>query len=115
LLTGGVPLFENRRLTKSAELLASDIKRNRDDLKVELDGGVDAPCGSASAPIRITRPDGKTFAVVIAGPLEIDHPVDTAAAVGGKGADTAVIAVNELMVRGNLPNATGTVLTRVLA
>jgi hypothetical protein len=116
LLTGETPSFDARRLKRSAELLAADVARNRDDLKIELKGRVEIPgTGEVIAPIEITRTDGASFIVVVAGPLEIDYPTDAVAkALGGKKAGGTLIAINELMIRGNFPAATDTVLTRVL-
>ena len=65
-------------------------------------------------PIKITRPDGALFVVIVSGPLEIDHPVDPLAhALENNPNGIEVIAVNELAVRGNLADATSEVLERV--
>jgi hypothetical protein len=115
LVTGEVPPFDSRRLMKSTELLAHDITRNRPSLKVEIGAGIKiGKSDRGIAPIKITRSDGSIFVVVIAGPLEIDHPIDPiVAALGNASVAVTVVPVNELTVRGNLPDATKSVLDAV--
>jgi ATP-dependent helicase YprA (DUF1998 family) len=115
LVTGDLPLFDSRRVSRSAELLANDIVRNDPSLRVERDVSIVVPkIGRLTAPIEITRSDGVSFVVIVHGPLEIDHPADPLARALEKKADgPEVIAINELAVRGNLPDATKEVLARI--
>lgn len=90
-------------------MLASDIQRYRDDLNLEVQDDCEIEgIGYVSSPIRITRSDGGAFVVVVLGPLEdaadesLEHEGATA------------ISINELMIRGNLPDATNSVLERVI-
>jgi hypothetical protein len=65
--------------------------------------------GSIVAPILATREaDGKQFAIALAGPLTGLYPADLSLAplIGANTGDPVLIAVNELVVRGNLPAAT---------
>jgi ATP-dependent helicase YprA (DUF1998 family) len=115
LVAGDLPLFDGRRLKRSAELLANDIKRNDAALQVEQATEITIPrAGKFTAPIKITRPDGASFVVIVSGPLEIDHPADPLVRALEKGSsDVEVIHINELAIRGNLPDATSDVLGRV--
>ena len=115
LVNGDLPLFDTRRLTRSAELLADDIERNDNSLRVTQGAEITVPnSGRFSAPIKIIRSDGASFVVIVSGPLEIDHPADPlASALERNPGGIEVIAVNELVIRGNLPDATSEVLRRV--
>lgn len=115
LVTGNLPLFDSRRLGRSVELLANDIKRNDDSLHVERSAIVNLPkVGNLTAPIKITRADGCSYVVIVHGPLETDYAADPVAQALAEGScDIEMIPVNELVVRGNLPDATNTVLARV--
>lgn len=109
LLTGEAPKFDSRRITRSADLLASDIERNRDDLKIEVQDDTEMDgIGCVASPIRITTSDGTAFVVVVSSPLEDVADEDL------KHEGVTVIPVNELMIRGNLPDATNSVLERVM-
>jgi hypothetical protein len=112
LVNGKAPQFNLRRLTKSTELLGNDIRRNRPLLDVEV--GAEMNIGWSDrgvAAIKITRADGAEFVVVVVGPLEVDHPFDPRVAALDRASDAAIaIPVNELAVRGNLPDATKSVL-----
>jgi hypothetical protein len=112
LVNGDLPLFDTRRLTRSAELLADDIERNDNSLRVTRGAEITVPnSGRFSAPIKIIRSDGASFVVIVSGPLEIDHPADPlASALERNPGGIEVIAVNELVIRGNLPDATSEVL-----
>ena len=108
LLTGEAPKFDNRRLTRSAEMLASDIHRNREDLIIAVQEDTEIEgVGLVVSPIWITQSEGPGLVVVVSGPLE--DAVDEG--LQHKGA--TVISVNELMIRGNLPDATTSVLERI--
>lgn len=115
LVSGDLPLFDDRRIARSAELLADDVERNDDSLRVERNVKITiSKSGQFSAPIKITRPDGASFVVVVSGPLEIDYPAGPLAhALDGNSNGIEVIPVNELVIRGNLPDATSEVLQRV--
>lgn len=115
LLAGDLPPFDSRRLAKSTELLANDIRRNGTDLEVEQGAEILIPkAGRFTAPIKITRSDGASFVVVVAGPLEIDHPADPLVrALENSSSNIKIISINELTIRGNLPDATNNVLSTV--
>jgi ATP-dependent helicase YprA (DUF1998 family) len=115
LLTGQLPQFDPARLQKSAEWLASDLRRQgggiayRGNAQVALPGGV-----TLTVPILATRPDGRQFAIALSGPITTGHPADESllALTKAKGAPELVV-VNELLVRGNLPAATRKVRQRL--
>lgn len=112
IVTGELPPFDARRLRKSAELLANDVRRNSESSRVELDAKVaGGKSVTLTAPIKITRADGAVVVVVIAGPLEIDYPTDPVAeALDGVSGGARLVSVSELQIRGNLPDATSSVL-----
>ncbi|MDP8984151.1 MAG: DUF1998 domain-containing protein [Pseudomonadota bacterium] len=112
LVNGEVPSFDAHRLMKSSELLANDITRNRPSLNVEIGAKIKVgKSTSRTAPIKLTRTDGAEFVVVVAGPLEIDHPIDPiVSALNTSPSGVTVIPVNELTIRGNLPDATKSIL-----
>ncbi len=112
LVTGEISVFDRRRLRKSTELLVNDIKRNNEQLRVEA--GTQISIGKSKtlvAPIKVARQDGAIFVVVVSGPLEIDFPIDPVAQqLDEISMKIKLISVNELAIRGNLPDATKSVL-----
>ncbi len=112
LVTGDLPLFDARRLLKSTGLLANDISRNSETSKVEVGANIQiGKSDRAVAPIKITLAGGALFVIVVTGPLEIDYPIDPVAqALEKTPGRVTMIPVNELTIRGNLPDATTSVL-----
>lgn len=112
LVTGGLPPFDHNRLRKSTALLLGDIRRNSDGLTIAE--GVEVAIldvGAFTVPIHITRSDGEVFAVVVSGPLEIDYPANPVVqAFQNDPVSCRIIQINELTIRGNLPDATSEVL-----
>ena len=115
LMTGKLHPFDRYRLDKSTELLFSDLTRNSDNLTFEKNVEIDLPGShSFTAPIYVLREDGKKFAVVVTGPLEIDHPKEPIIESALKQSKICtVIHVNELTIRGNLADATSETLNRI--
>ena len=115
LVTGDLPSFDERRLTKATELLRNDIKRNGDSLTVEQDVQVEIPgVRTFTAPIYIMGANEQRFVVVVTGPLEIDFPVDPTIEIIQKHSTAlCIVPINELTIRGNLADATGEVLARL--
>lgn len=115
LVAGGLQPFDSHRLARSTELLLGDLERTADGLTFERDIHIEVPgSGSFAAPIHTVRGDGQQFAVVVTGPLEIDHPGDAVVrAAQDQGKPCVVIPVNELTIRGNLADATSEVLSAV--
>jgi hypothetical protein len=109
LLTGQLPQFNPARLQKSTAWLSNDLRRQgdpkmtyQDGVKLSVRKGL-----SVMVPILATRKDGKRFAIALSGPLTPGHPADAQLLELDKATGAPeLIAVNELLVRGNLPAAT---------
>ena len=116
LVTGDVPSFDARRLRTSAKLLANDLSRNGKALNVGIDKEIQVgKLGKFTAPIKVMRADGTVFIVVVTGPLEVDYPTNPIVqALKKASSDIQVVPVNELMIRGNLPDATSRVLEAII-
>jgi ATP-dependent helicase YprA (DUF1998 family) len=112
LVTGGLPLFDGRRLSRAADLLRSDILRNSAGLTIEESVRIDIPeIGTYTAPLIVLDHNGRKVLVVVTGPLEIDFPADpTIDAIQQHATVSRVIPINELAIRGNLADATTEVL-----
>ena len=115
LLTGEQRGFDPDRLRSSTELLYSDLQRQTTgDTNFELDAPLPDTDGIVVAPILVSTGAGDEFAVALSGPLTSDHPADASLGeyrLGGGG--IPVIVENELIVRGNLPAATRSILEKV--
>ena len=86
-------------------LLYNDLQRQGDaDVTFKRDATVNTEKGPLTAPILARTTAGQEFVLVLSGPLTNDHPADSAIAeYRADGGDIPVIAENELIVRGNLP------------
>jgi hypothetical protein len=109
--------FSPHRVTASTKVLLLDLQRNTGNgMTYSGDASVTVPgMGEVSVPILAIRSDGAVTVIAIAGPLTADHPADPLIAeLREKWDGGAVIPVNELLVRGNLPAATRAVEEEVL-
>lgn len=115
LVTGDMPSFDKGRLNSSTTLLLGDIKRNSDGLSIREAVKIDIPnVGAFTTPIHITKPDGAVFGIVVSGPLEIDYPADPIVqAILDSKIPFNIIPINELTIRGNLSDATNSVLMQL--
>lgn len=115
LLNGEHPEFSPERLRSSTALLYHDLQRTSPDgVKFERDVTVTAEGATLTAPILAESGPGQRFIVAISGPLTADHPADKALAeFRANGGSIPVIVENELVVRGNLPAATRSVLQKI--
>lgn len=112
LLSGEQPEFSETRLRASTTLLYHDLLRQNDgstefkqDVTISVSG-----TDTIQVPIVAKTVDGRTFAIVLSGPLTTDHPADSKIRdLRESGSDIQVIVENELLVRGNLPAATRSV------
>ena len=117
LLTGKHPGFNKKRLRSSTSLLHNDLLRHaegtatfRANVEVKYAGA-----RKAIAPI-LAEYQGKKFIIALSGPLTTGRPADPLIAeLRDSTTEYKVIVQNELIVRGNLPNATRTVLQQVTA
>lgn len=109
LVSGQLTAFDSERISVSTRLLFGDLGRQGNtEVRYELDATITSPSGErVDAPILATRNDGKLFVIALAGPLTGQHPADiTSEPLTQKNSPFALIVVNELVVRGNLPTAT---------
>ena len=112
LLTGKHSGFNKQRLRSSTSLLHNDLLRHakdtvtfRTNVEVKYSG-----TRKAIAPI-LGEYQGKKFIIALSGPLTTGHPADfQIAELRHNTTEYQFIVQNELIVRGNLPNATRTVL-----
>jgi hypothetical protein len=114
-LNGERPKFNAERLRASTELLFHDLRRQiSDGADFQLDVPVSFGNETLVAPILAANAAGQEFIVALSGPLTADHPADPAVAdFRANGGKVPVIVENELVVRGNLPAATRSVLQKI--
>lgn len=115
LLNGERPEFSPERLRTSTALLYHDLRRQSPDgAKFGLNVAVASDGATLTAPILAETVRGEKFIVALSGPLTADHPADAAIAeYRTNGGSIPVIVENELVVRGNLPAATRSVLEKI--
>ena len=109
LLTGTLPEFDEQRLRNSTSLLYRDLSRQGDrtvnfeaDVEVTVEG-----VGKVEVPILAVKNTGERFAIALSGALTNDYPAaPSIRKLREKTSSIAVIVINELLVRGNLPAAT---------
>jgi len=108
LLRGQQPDFNKQRLNASSALLYNDLLR-RNEGHIKLQTGAEISFGggkTVKVPI-LAEHKGKKFVVALSGPLTSGHPADPLIGeLRDSGSEYTVIVENELVVRGNLPNAT---------
>lgn len=114
LLNGEQLEFNADRLRTSAEFLFNDLLRQGvGGVQFELNAPFAAPAGTLTAPIMATTASGR-YVIALSGPLTTDHPADSEiASFRDNGGSIPVIVENELIVRGNLPWATRSVLQKI--
>jgi hypothetical protein len=115
LLNGEHPEFSPERLRASTALLYNDLRRQSPDgTKLGLAVSVTADGTTLTAPILVEMGPGRKLIVALSGPLAADHPADSAIAeYRANGGSIPVIVEDELVVRGNLPAATRSVLQKI--
>jgi hypothetical protein len=114
LLVGEHPSFSEDRVRSSTMLLFNDLERQASEAAdFSLDVSVKTANSAVTAPI-LVRAKGKEYIVALSGPLTGEHPIDPAIAdYRTDGGPIPIIVENELVVRGNLPAATRTVLQKL--
>jgi hypothetical protein len=107
LLTGQQPAFNPNRLRASSMLLYNDLMR-RDQNAVTFQPDVEITLNGKAVQVPILAEcRGKQYVIALSGPLTSGHPADPSIAeLRDSGGPYTVIVENELVVRGNLPNAT---------
>ncbi len=114
LLNGEEPQFNVDRLKTSTEFLFNDLLRQGvGGVQFELNAPFATPEGTLTASIMATTTAGQ-YIIALSGPLTTDHPADPDIAnFRDNGGSIPVIVENELIVRGNLPWATRSVLQKI--
>lgn len=114
LLNGEEPQFNVERLKTSTEFLFNDLLRQGvGGVQFGLNAPFATPEGTLTAPIVATTTAGQ-YIIALSGPLTTDHPADPDIAnFRDNGGSIPVIVENELIVRGNLPWATRSVLQKI--
>ena len=116
LLTGQQPGFNRQRLMNSTDLLLNDLQR-RDEYAIEFHSNVEIKYGAEKViniPI-LAEYKGKKFIIALSGPLTTGYPADPLITeLRDSDTDYHFIIENELVVRGNLPNATRSVYQQLI-
>lgn len=116
VLTDEAPTINAERLERATDLLFHDLERQGvDGLSLERNKVLSIPgLDSVVAPILATKRGGAKFVIGLHGPLTPDEPTDEGLReLKEYAAIVPVILVDELVVRRNLPSATGTLLERM--
>lgn len=111
LLTGVLPSWDAQRMDASRDLLFSDLQRQSVlTLQISRNSEVDVPgIGVFNAPILIQR-DGTRRIIDVSGPLTPNVPADPALREIIDYSPVPIRAVEELVIRRNLPRATSELL-----
>jgi ATP-dependent helicase YprA (DUF1998 family) len=115
LMRGEMQPFNAERIRSSTRLLRNDLERQTNDIQFAGDQNMDVPgLGTIAVPILATRADGRRYAIALSGALTSDHPADPIIKdMRERWSGVSVIVINEMLVRGNLPAATRTVLSAI--
>jgi hypothetical protein len=114
-LYGTAPSVDPVRLDRSTDLLGEDLVRHGiENIRVERKATISVPgAGNVTAPILITTPLGQCI-ICLCGPLTPGEPSDeTLRDLKEYSTTIPVVAVDELVVRRNLPAATTDLLERL--
>ena len=114
LLTGELAEFGVDRLRSSTALLYNDLRRQAPaDVEFSMDAVVPVGGTTLTAPILAQVTGGQQFVVALSAPLTPGHPADPMVAAIRSDPAIPVVVENELIVRGNLPAATRSVINRL--
>jgi len=114
LLRGDAPILNATRMESSTQTLFEDLQRQGlAHVTIERNKTIDVPgLGSIEAPIVITSTSGTRTVVALHGPLTPDFLANSALNdLKEFGTGTPMIPIDELVVRRNLPAATGRILS----
>jgi ATP-dependent helicase YprA (DUF1998 family) len=108
LVKGATAPFDSDRIRNSTTVLCDDLKRKGDGFDIRLFEQVDVPGhGIVEVPILAVGKDGERYAIALSGALTDGHAADpTVAAIQFDPDAIRVQVINELLVRGNLADAT---------
>ncbi|CVI23674.1 DEAD/DEAH box helicase domain protein [Agrobacterium fabacearum CFBP 5771] len=111
LVNGIVTPFDDKRIRNSTRVLADDLARQGEGYDVKVFEKVDvAGHGIIEVPILVVSKSGEQWAVALSGALTQGHAADPAIAGMQHDPDAIKVEViNELLVRGNISEATRTI------
>ncbi len=115
LLSGELPAFSRERVQSSTALLYNDLLRQcSDGAQFEMGVALSVEGATFTAPILAEAAQGRRFVIALSAPLSAGHPADPAVAkLRADGGNIQLVVENELVVRGNLPAATRSVLEKI--
>ena len=115
LLTGELTEFDRNRLRSSTTLLYNDLCRQAPSgLVFSMDTAVSSAAGTAlTAPILAKCASGQQHVIALSAPLTPGYPADEVVAAALTDQTISVVVENELIVRANLPAATGRVVSQL--
>lgn len=108
LVHGVCKPFDTTRVRNSTKVLADDLARHCPEYDVDLFKIIEVPGhGQVEIPILVSDKNGRRWAVALSGPLTERRAADPLIAQMQVDPDAmAVEVVNELLVRGNIADAT---------
>jgi hypothetical protein len=109
LISGTLPDFDKQRLKESTALLYKDLLRQGyEGFEFKADSAISVKGkGKKTVPILGMTDDGRQFVIALSAPLAINYAdAQEVRELQQASAESKIIVVNELLVRGNLPAAT---------
>ena len=115
LLYGAIPMLATNRIEQSTNLLFEDLERqSAEGLTFERNQIVSVPgIGAVYAPILATKQGSERFIIGIASPLTPDEPTTGALRELREYGPFPVLLADEIVVRRNLPRATGDLMAKL--
>ena len=115
LLEGEIPKFNQERMKQSTNILHKDLLRQvGSNWHIEADKNILVPgIGEVTIPILVENPVQEKFVVYLHGPLTLGHPPNDGIKSLQEYSSLAVLPVDELLVRENLPKATSKLLSEL--
>ncbi len=114
LIAGELTEFSRDRLQSSTALLCNDLRRQATSgAQFSMDAPVSVSGTTLTAPILAEGTGGDQFVIALSAPLTPGRPADPSVAEALANGAIPVIVENELIVRANLPAATGNVIRRL--
>jgi len=114
LINGQLTEFSKDRLVSSTALLCSDLQRQSvDGTRFDMDTSSQTDDRTVTAPILATTNDDRRFIIALSAPLTPNHAADASIAALESTERLPIIIENELIVRGNLPDATRRIMAEL--
>lgn len=111
ILTGNLPSLDSKRITRAVENLFDDLQRTESRATIYTVVRSDSDTHET---IQAIRHDGKSFVIAVANPLTPSIPLsDSALILQATNSGIQVVAVDEYLIRNNLPSATQFISERI--